>query len=77
MMSTATKAKPTGNYDSRFSFDSEALTEHAAQYINDMIMGAAAQKTSANTLLIQAKTKSSLNEAEDLLHDLGGKHIKH
>lgn len=72
MMSTATT---TSNYKVNFSFATEALAEHAAKYINDMIKGAAAI-TSSNTILVQAKTKSSLNEAEDLLHDLGGQHIK-
>ena len=75
MMSTATKTT-SNNYKSNFSFDSKAKAEHAAQYINDMIKGAVAI-TSSNNIFVQAKTKSSLNEAEELLHDLGGQHIKH
>ena len=70
MMSTATVANTT-----RFSFDSEANAKAAARFVNEIVKGSSAKATE-NSLTVNSASVSSLNEATELLLDLGGQHIK-
>lgn len=69
MMSTTTVAKTT-----RFSFDNEANAKAAARFVNDIVKGSVATATK-NSLTVNSASVSSLNEATELLLDLGGQHI--
>lgn len=68
--STVPVAKTT-----RFSFENEANAKAAARFVNDIVKGSAAKATN-NSLTVNSASVSSLNEATELLLDLGGQHIK-
>lgn len=70
MMSTRTVA-----LTSHFSFGNEANAKAAARFVNDIVKGSAATATE-KLLTVNSASASSLNEATELLLDLGGQLIK-
>ena len=58
-----------------FSFRNEANAQTAAIFINETVKGSAAV-ANEKSLTVNSTSKSSQNDAIELLIDLGGQHIK-